>query len=1063
MRFHPGFLLCLVFGVAWPAGPSDARTASPVPKPRPAERDSVAAWDAARDWARVDSVTTLWIARAEREGTTDTLTLAYMHHERANARWSLRRVRDGLAYGDAVRAAFLQERVIPGGTKFSAEARLTASRIAMFVLQTARAESLARVVADWALRQSPVDSSLATDGEHLVANAAQSLGRTTEALAAFDRALRWMPGSVRHSVRIVPVLSDRALLNSELGDPDAAEADLQRALALCEAEGPRSDLPENVLSRLSTVQLRTGNLAASVETARRSLAAARRRVGPDALAVLLARVRLMNRLIEFTDFRGALAEQHELVPALVRALGESHPTTINVRLSHAEALLETGQRDSARVHLERARRAMRSQPPAQSSNPVFAQLLEARLALAARDDVRARDTLAVALTGALRRDATGEFGAHCLLATLETIRGPQDIAELQRAGARVDALTDSTTVRRLAAWFELLAARSKAEGRAGLRDEAWHHAQEAERLAHARTVQEVRALPDVRALQVMDRHGVALDALMAAIPPTPAGVSEAWDRLARWRSLVRDEVARRRPVPGQSADTALAAAHERWSRLQRRLARLAVSGAAHPEDPQSAWRWTEARAEAEDAERAFARLARRPPTAAEPGIAEALAALAPRDALVGFAIADAGDDHARLLAFVARADARAPVVITLGDAGEIAASVAAWTTRLATPPGADARSAESHCRAKGERVRERVWAPLAAALGDSRRVFVVPAGPLEDLPWLALPGPRGRYLAESDLEIRVIASETDLARPPDLAARGTALLAVGDPDFDAGFAAGERVSADSMRSANPAVPCVNALPRLGPLPSAREEARDIAAHWSDPASARLLIGAEAREADVKRLAPGRLVLHVATHGVVIGDDCDESTGSAAGARGVGAVTPLISPSGRAAKRASKAAAATRVESLRPAARSPWLGRRVWLALAGANPSAAAAHDENDGLLTAEEVVTLDLRGTDWVVLSACQSGAPEGWSREGVLGMRRAFHLAGAEAVIASRWPVADEATRTWMRALYAARARTHSASEAVREAAREVVRARRARGASTHPFWWAAFSASGD
>ena len=79
-------------------------------------------------------------------------------------------------------------------------------------------------------------------------------------------------------------------------------------------------------------------------------------------------------------------------------------------------------------------------------------------------------------------------------------------------------------------------------------------------------------------------------------------------------------------------------------------------------------------------------------------------------------------------------------------------------------------------------------------------------------------------------------------------------------------------------------------------------------------------------------------------------------------------------------------------------------------------------DENEGLLTAEEVTTMDLRGMDWVVLSACQSGVADVWDREGRLGMTRAFHLAGARAVIASQWPVDDESTREWMTALYAAR-----------------------------------------
>jgi CHAT domain-containing protein len=139
-------------------------------------------------------------------------------------------------------------------------------------------------------------------------------------------------------------------------------------------------------------------------------------------------------------------------------------------------------------------------------------------------------------------------------------------------------------------------------------------------------------------------------------------------------------------------------------------------------------------------------------------------------------------------------------------------------------------------------------------------------------------------------------------------------------------------------------------------------------------------------------------------------------------------------------------------------------RRVWLALAGANQAREHEVDENEGLLTAEEVLTLDLEGTDWVVLSACHSGLADAWSREGAQGMRRAFDLAGARTVIASQWAVEDASTLEWMNALYAARARgTTSASAAVQSASRHVLTARRKGGRSTHPFYWAAFSATGE
>ena len=83
---------------------------------------------------------------------------------------------------------------------------------------------------------------------------------------------------------------------------------------------------------------------------------------------------------------------------------------------------------------------------------------------------------------------------------------------------------------------------------------------------------------------------------------------------------------------------------------------------------------------------------------------------------------------------------------------------------------------------------------------------------------------------------------------------------------------------------------------------------------------------------------------------------------------------------------------------------------------------------------------------------------------EGVFGLRRAFHLAGAKTVIMSLWPVEDQTTRQWMSALYENRfTRNLSSADAVRQASLAVLRLRRTKGVSTHPFYWAAFVAAGD
>ncbi len=180
------------------------------------------------------------------------------------------------------------------------------------------------------------------------------------------------------------------------------------------------------------------------------------------------------------------------------------------------------------------------------------------------------------------------------------------------------------------------------------------------------------------------------------------------------------------------------------------------------------------------------------------------------------------------------------------------------------------------------------------------------------------------------------------------------------------------------------------------------------------------------------------MLHLATHGFFLNGDC---TTAPLGTRGVGGLV--------AAGRQN-------------AAENPLL--ISGLALAGANRRAAAGPDEDDGILTAEEVASLDLSGVEWAVLSACDTGVGEIRAGEGVFGLRRAFQVAGARTVVMSLWSVDDQATRAWMRALYEGRfQRRLSTADAVHEASLTLLRDRRAKGQSTHPFYWAAFVAAGD
>ncbi len=291
----------------------------------------------------------------------------------------------------------------------------------------------------------------------------------------------------------------------------------------------------------------------------------------------------------------------------------------------------------------------------------------------------------------------------------------------------------------------------------------------------------------------------------------------------------------------------------------------------------------------------------------------------------------------------------------------------------------------------------------------------------------------GSYLIE-DLAISYVASgrqaATAFADPSGPPGRG--LLAAGGIDFQADPGR----SGPSDRHA-PA-PAIVQRSGFAPLPATGAEARaarDLFHNAFADQPAVLLTGIEPTEAELKRrLDGGHLrVVHLATHGFFESPD---------------RIAALRAEIRR--ENASAAFAQAGKDEENPLFElTPMLRSGVVLAggsrapdPATINPPPGVAVIRDDGILTAEEVQGLDLRGTELVVLSACETGLGAIEAGQGVLGLQRAFRSAGAETVVASLWKVDDAATAVLMERFYTNLwTKKLSTLEALRQAQLEILK----------------------
>ena len=358
----------------------------------------------------------------------------------------------------------------------------------------------------------------------------------------------------------------------------------------------------------------------------------------------------------------------------------------------------------------------------------------------------------------------------------------------------------------------------------------------------------------------------------------------------------------------------------------------------------------------------------------------------------------------------------APLWIPLGKANEIEHLVRRYGTLVRGSPEEDELSANLQA------LYEALWAPIGQALpSQTKRIIISPDGQLNFISFATLLTKDKQFLAQK-YDVQYVASGRDLLRElKPSTAREVVLFA--NPNFKLGSTV--LLAKVDNGSSDP-----------GPKRMRGSEKRDVE-DWSFESltgtqnesdelvkkfdgwgwkPSDFTAGKATKEALLQIHSP--YILHLATHGFFAKEDPANAD--------TGLEFPLNDH-----QRVTKS----------KFFKNPM--HRSGLALAGAQTTIEAwKRDEvppveNDGILTAEDVSTLDLQGTWLVTLSACDTGSGEARAGEGVMGLRRGFIQAGAQNLLMTLWPISDEVTVQIMSDFYDAAHRSGNAPEALAEVQR--------------------------
>ncbi len=402
----------------------------------------------------------------------------------------------------------------------------------------------------------------------------------------------------------------------------------------------------------------------------------------------------------------------------------------------------------------------------------------------------------------------------------------------------------------------------------------------------------------------------------------------------------------------------------------------------------------------------------------------------------------------RYIAWVVTPGSDTPLaIVDLGDVTKVEPLLQKIRTQLAAAAQADGplvkdgeAAATKILNSDLSKIADLVWKPLAEKIpAGTTELIISPDGELWSLPWAALPIADQKLLLE-DYAIRLVTNSRSLFSSKAPAQDPGKPLIFSDPDFDL---AGEAVRAAILAifpnlklntNTTRGLTSRTSLPRVTRLPNTKIEAEAVT-----PSIEKLTkntsvnySGRYALESVVKSVSRPRMMLFT-THGYFLEDQSLQETSG-----------KISAADHRSAPK----------DSLR-GIENPLL--RCGLLFAGCNSKQSVGDD--DGVLTGLEIVGLDLRGTEMVVLSACETGLGKINNGQGVAGLRQAFQIAGARSVVATLWQIPDRDSALIMEGFFTNLAAGQSKADALRHAQLKRISARMEKSGAAHPFFWAAWT----